>query len=241
MSGYRLHVIYDLHSSLAKRGVNVSASALSQEAAAYQSMLEQWSRLRENIGNSNPLVAYILEDKEGDYKYGRLSYGRLNENHRQKAKYLKQQCLESKVCFWLARMSSSVDSSGHGASESIFEVDNISELDGAEVLEGNVFIDIEDVVQIDSFNCREANDSDYEERSSEFDDDLYHFKDWVCYVSASTVILSRQMNSTRRMFHVARLFAYGAFAAQRIRFHLNMHDLCLVFLSYAHRHVLKIS
>ena len=209
MSGYRLHVIYDLHSSLTKLGVNLSAYALSQEAAAYQSMLEEWSRLRENLGNSNPLVAYILEDKEGDYKYGRLSYDILNENHEQKAKYLKQQCLESKVCFWLARMSSSVDRSGHGASESLFELDNISELDGTEVLEGNVSIHIDDVVQIDSFKCREANDSDYEERSSEFDDGLYHFKDWVCYVSASTTIITRPKEPTLNIFPVAQVFAYA--------------------------------
>ncbi|KAK0513137.1 hypothetical protein JMJ35_004123 [Cladonia borealis] len=177
LSGYRLHVIYDLHSPLTQLGVNLSAFAISEEANAYQSMLEQWSRLREDVGNSNPLVAYILEDKEQDYKHGPLSYGRLNENHRQKAKYLKQQCLESKVCFWLARMFSSVDSRGYA--ESIFELGNISELDGTEVLEGNVYIDKEDVVEIGSFNCREENDSDYGERSSEYDDGLYHFKDWV--------------------------------------------------------------
>ena len=221
--------------------MNLSASALSEEAEEYQSMLKQWSRLRENVGKSNPVVAYVLGDSDRDYKYGRLSYGRLNENHRHKAEYLKQQCLKSKVCFWLARMSSAVDSSGHGASESMFDLDNISELDGTEVLQRNVSIDIEDVVEISSFKCREANDSDYAERSSEFDDGLCHFKDWVSYISASTNIFFRQRNSNPRIFHVARLLAYRGLAAQRIRIILSTHDLCLVFLSCAHRYALNTS
>ena len=229
LSGYRLHVIYDLHSPLTKLGVNLSASARSEEATAYQSMLEQWSRLREDVGNSKPLVVYILGDKERDYKYGRLNYDRLNENHRHQAKYLKQQCLESKVCFWLARMSSSIDSSGSLASESIFELDNISELDGTEVLERNVSIDEEDIVEISSLKCREANDSDYAEQNWENKDTIYHIKDWVCYISASNTILSGQRNSTPRIFHVARVFAYKRFAVQRIQTFLSMYDLWLVF------------
>ena len=73
-------------------------------------MLEQWSRLRENDGNSSPLVAFILEDEGRDYKHGRLSYEQLNKYHTHKARFLQQQCIETRVCFWLARMSTSFDS-----------------------------------------------------------------------------------------------------------------------------------
>ena len=187
--------------------MNISASARSEEATAYQSRLEQWSRLRERVGKSKPLVVYILVDKERDYRYGRSSYGRLNENHRHKANYLKQQCLESKVCFWLARMSSSIDSSGSVASENIIELDDISELDGTEVLQRNVTIDEEDVVEIGSLRNREANDSDYAEQSSEYDDNIHHIKDWVSCISAFTTIPSGQRDSTPRIFHLARVFA----------------------------------
>ena len=172
-------------------GVNPSASWLSDQATIYQSMLEQWSRLRENDGNPNPLVTFVLKDKERDYSYGRLCYGRLNENHTFKAKFLQQQCIESKVCFWLARMSSSVDSSRYGASERTFELDEISEIDGTEITKAIISVDKKDIVEIDSFKCREANDGAYAERNSDADNVTYYFENWVCYVSASTTISTR--------------------------------------------------
>lgn len=86
-------------------------------------MLKQWSRLREDDGNASPIVAFILEGEERNLKHERLSYEMLNENHTYKVGFLQQQCTESNVCFWLARMSSSVDRSGYGTSESNFKLD----------------------------------------------------------------------------------------------------------------------
>lgn len=205
---------------MTRYGEHPSASWLSHQATTYQRMLEQWVKLRENDGKSSPLVAFILEDEPPSHKHERLSYGRLKENHTHKARFLEQQCIQSKVCFWLARMSSSVDSSGHGASESNFKLDRISELDGTQVVEGIVLIDKEDVVDIDGFKsrieCGEANDSDYAEQDPASEDNIHHFKDWVCYLSASTIILSGQEYLKPKIFHVTRLFAYRRFAAQRI-------------------------
>ena len=173
-------------------GAHPSASSLSDEAARYRSRLEQWSRLREYDGNPDPLVTFILKDEERDYKNGRMCYGRLNENHMFKANFLQQQCIESKVCFWLARMSSCVDRSRYGASESIFMLDEVSELDGTEVMLASMPVNERDVVEIKSFKRREANDSDHAERDSDPDNSIYHFKDWVCYFSASTISSSRR-------------------------------------------------
>ena len=139
---------------MTRLGVHPSASWLSDQATTYQRMLEQWVKLRENDGKSSPLVAFILEDEAPSHEHKRLSYGRLKENHMHKARFLEQQCIQSNVCFWLARMSSSVDSSGDGASESNFKLDRISELDGTQVVEGIIRIDKEDVVDIDSFKSR---------------------------------------------------------------------------------------
>ena len=204
LSGYRLHLIYDLYSPLTPLGEHPSASWLSDQATTYQRMLEQWAKLRENDGKTSPLVAFILEDEEPNYKHDRLSYRLLKENHTHKARFLEQQCIESNVCFWLARMSSSVDSSGYGASKSNFKLDRISELDGTEVVKGIVSIDKEDVVDIDSFKsrvtCREANDSDYAEQDSESEGTIHHFKDWVCYVSGSTTIFSVQKHLKPKKF-----------------------------------------
>lgn len=184
-------------------------------------MLEQWVKLRENDGKSSPLVAFILEDEAPSHQHERLSYGRLKENHAYKARFLEQQCIQSNVCFWLARMSSSVDSSGHNASKGTFKLGRISTLDGTQVVEGTVLIDKEDVVDIDSFKsrieCGDANDSDYAEQDSASEDTIHHFKDWVCYLSASTIILSRQKHLKPKIFHVTRVFAHSSFAAQRIR------------------------
>ena len=164
---------------------------LLEYATAYQRMLEQWSRLRETRGNPNPLVMYILEDEEGDYKSLRLSYETLKQNHKYKAKFLHQQCIKSKICFWLARLSSSIDSSRYGASEPIFQLDKITELDGTVVVRGSVTIGKEDVVETDSFECREAYDSDSAGGNSTSGENVYHCKDRVCSGSASTAILYR--------------------------------------------------
>ena len=206
---------------MTRLGVHPSTSWLLDQATTYQRMLEQWVKLRENDGKSSPLVAFILEDEAPSHEHKRLSYGRLKEDHMHKARFLEQQCIQSNVCFWLARMSSSVDSSGDGASESNFKLDRISELDGTQIVEGIVRIDKEDVVDIDSFKsrieCGEANDSDYAEQDSASEDTVYHFKDWVYYLSASAIILSGQKYLNPKIFHVTRVFAYRRFAAQRIR------------------------
>ena len=206
---------------MTRLGVHPSASWLLDQATTYQRMLEQWVSLRENNGDASPLVAFILEDEAPSHKHERLSCGRLKENHTHKARFLQQQCIQSNVCFWLARMSSSVDSNGHGASESNFKLDRISELDGTQVVEGTVLIDKEDVVDIDSFKsrieCGEANDSDYAEQDSASEDTIHHFKDWVCYLSASTIILSGQKYLKPKIFYVTRVFAYRSFVAQTFR------------------------
>ena len=161
-----------------------SAATLLDEATTYQRTLEQWSRLRENRGHSNPLIIYILKDKEGYYKHLRLFYDTLKQIHRYKAQFLQQQCIKSKICFWLARMSSSIHDRSDGASELNFQLDKITELDGTPVVQGTVTIGREDIVEINSFELREANND------SASSDNVYHFKDRVCYVSASTTILS---------------------------------------------------
>ena len=205
-------------------GVNPSASWLSGKATTYQSMLKQWSRLREDDGNASPIVAFILEGEERNHKHERLSYGRLIEDHTYKAAFLQQQCVESNVCFWLARMSSSVDGSGYGTSEGIFKLDRISEIDGTEVVEGSVLIDKKDVVHIDSFECRNGNDSDYAEQDSESEDTISHFKDWVCYLS-TPIILPGQKHMKSRTFDLAQVFAYRGVAAQRIRLCLHVQPM----------------
>ena len=169
---------------------NPSASALLDQDTAYQRVLEHWSGLRETRGNLNPLVTYILKDDEGEYKHLRLFYDTLRRNHRHKAQFLQQQCIKSKVCFWLARLSSSIDSSRHGASEPIFQLDKITELDGTSVVQGTVTIGKEDIVDPGSFECRKPYDSDSAEVDSASGDNVYHFKDRVCCISASTIILS---------------------------------------------------
>ena len=199
-------------------GMHPSASWLSNQATEYRSLLEQWFRSRENNGNFSPLVAFILddEDEDADYKHPRISCERLSEDHTYKARFLQQQCIESNVCFWLARMSSSVDS-GYGASTSIFELDTISELDGTVIVKETVLIDKEDVVGLHTFERREANDSDYSEQDSESENTTNHFKDWVCYLSSSTLILYAQERSKPRISHLEQVFAHRGFAAQRIR------------------------
>ena len=196
---------------MTQHGVHPSASWLSDQATTYQRMLEQWVKLRENDGKTSPLVAFILEDEQPNYNYDRLSYRLLKGDHEHKASFLEQRCIESNVCFWLARMSSSVDSSGYGLSKGSFKLDRISQLDGTEVVKGIVPIDKEDVVDIDSFRsrvtCGEANDSDYAEQDSESEDTKYHFKDWVCYRSASTIIFSAQKHLKPKNFHVQQVIA----------------------------------
>ena len=215
---------------MTRLGVHPSASWLSDQATTYRRMLEQWVKLREDDEKSSPLVAFVLEDDAPSHKHERLSYRRLKENHMHKARFLEQQCIQSNVRFWLARMSSSVDSSGDGASESNFKLDRISELDGTQVVEGIVLIDKEDVVDIDSFKsrieCGEANDSDYAEQDSASEDTIHHFKDWVCYLSASAIVLSGQEHLKPKIFHIPRFFAYRSFAAQKIK--LCQHALLML-------------
>ena len=183
-----------------------SASTLLDLATTYQRTLEQWSRLRGNRGSSNPLVTYILKDKEGDYKRLRLFYETLKQNHRYKAKFLQQQCIKSKICFWLARMSTSIEDHSYGPSDLNFQPDKITELDGVPVVQGPVTIGREDIVEINSFELREDANND-----SASSDNVYHLKDTVCYASASTTILSSR---PRRLSLPSRPTLFALSAAQ---------------------------
>ena len=171
--------MYDLYEPADHARRYPSASAILDEATAYQRMLEQWSELRENRGLSNPLVFYNLENNEGDYGEPRLSYDALRQGHRLKAKFLQQQCIKSKVCLWLARLSSSIDTSRIGGPEPIFQLDRITKLDGTIVVNGTITIGKEDIVELDSFERRGAYQGDLAERSV-YGGNLYRFKDKVC-------------------------------------------------------------
>ena len=171
--------MYDLYEPADHARRCPSASAILDEATAYQRMLEQWSELRENRGLSNPLVFYNLENNEGDYGEPQLSYDALRQGHRHKAKFLQQQCIKSKVCLWLARLSSSIDTSRIGGPEPIFQLDRITKLDGTTVVNGTITIGKEDIVELDSFERRGAYQGDLAERSV-YGGNLYRFKDKVC-------------------------------------------------------------
>ena len=179
--------MYDLCGLVTQLREKPSASALLDQATAFQSILEQWSRLRENHGNSNPLVTYILEDEEAGDKSLQLCDEIQTGIHKHRAKFLQQQCIKNKVCFWLARLSSTIDRRYYGAAEPIFKLDEITELDGTVVMRERITIEKEDIVEINSFDCREASDA---EKYWEIDDTCNHFKDRVCYILTYTTILS---------------------------------------------------
>ena len=171
--------MYDLYEPAERTRRNPSASALLDEATAYQRMLEQWSGLREDRGLSNPLVFYILDDDERGYVEPGLSFDALRQSHWHKAKFLQQQCIKSKVCLWLARLSSSIDTSRIGGPEPMFQLDGITKFDGTVVVNGNITIGKEDVLELDSFERRGAFQGDLAERSV-YGGNLYRFKDKVC-------------------------------------------------------------